>query len=73
MDTKHRAYSALMQTSGLVEGQSGELGQVFRIKYTIGIRVESLGDLSSVMAVHHAWMPNAVSRKKFFTKMSNKY
>lgn len=35
-----------MQTSGLVEGQSGERGQVFSIKYTIGVRVESLGDLS---------------------------
>lgn len=73
MDTKHWAYSALMQTSGLVEGQSGERGQVFSIKYTIGVRVESLGDLSSIMAVHHACMPNTVSREKFFTKMSNKY
>lgn len=47
MDTKHRVYSALMRMSGLVEGQSGEHGQVFRIKYTIGVKVKSLGDLSS--------------------------
>lgn len=33
-----------MQTSGLVEGQSGERGQVFSTKYTIS---ESLGDLSA--------------------------
>lgn len=37
----------LIQTSGLVEGQSGEHGQVFSTKYTISVRVESLGDLSS--------------------------
>lgn len=47
MDTKHRVYSALMQTSGLVEGHRGEREQVFSTKYTISVRVESLGDLSS--------------------------
>lgn len=47
MDTKHGVCSTLMRTSGLVEGQSGERGQVFSIKYMISSRVESLGDLSS--------------------------
>lgn len=42
-------YSPLTQTSGLVAGQSGGrgCGQVFSTKYTISVRVESLGDLSS--------------------------